>query len=124
MELSQVFASSEQNSKIFTGVDGSVHALCSFLTGGDSSLQLETAYCIGKGFDVFVFHIMIATYRFFKFIANLALWEDEAKSSSLAGSTGAYLITFLGSGNNDLIEACCWGMYFVEINWLHSNMKY
>lgn len=89
VELSQVFAASQQNCIIFSGVDGSLQSLCGYLTGGDSTLQLETAYCI----------------------ANLALWEDELISSSpLASITGAYFITLLGSGNSALIEACCWAL--------------
>lgn len=59
--------------------------------GGDSTLQLEAAYCV----------------------ANAAVWEDETKIvSQVASVTGAYLITLLGSGNSSLQEACCWGIFF------------
>ena len=62
-------------------------------TGGDSSLQLEAAYCV----------------------ANAATWEGENTNSSLLATvTGAYMITLLGSGNYSLQEACCWGMYRVK----------
>ncbi len=68
-----------------------VHNYECFFTGGDSTLQLEAAFCI----------------------ANAAIWEDETKTvSQLASVTGAYLVTLLGSGNSSLQEACCWGIHF------------
>ncbi|XP_032794731.1 importin subunit alpha-2 [Daphnia magna] len=88
-ELSQALMEKEQNAIIFCSIDGSVQGLCTFLTGGDSGLQLEAAYCI----------------------ANAAAWEDENKTvSQLSSAAGAYLITLLGCGNSSLQEACCWAL--------------
>lgn len=88
-ELSQALGLSQQNAAIFLQTDGALQALCSFLTGGCSSLQLATAFCI----------------------VNLALWEDETKETSLLTNTnGAYLVTLLSSGNPAMQEACCWAL--------------
>lgn len=88
-ELSQALGQSHQNATTFLQTDGALQALCSFLTGGCSALQLPTAFCI----------------------VNLALWEDERKETSLLTNiNGAYLITLLGSGNPAMQEACCWAL--------------
>lgn len=85
--LRKAFAQGSELISVFLGVENSVRALVGHLTGNNSQLQHEAAWCI----------------------TNLATGAHEDTMKVLKASA-AYLITYLSGQNVQLQDQCAWAL--------------